>query len=367
MRLLLDSTMTGFRFGHRPRSSPGLDAAGRRRCIDAVVLAAWSFLSWSCGGNVVGNSQGDASSGGAAGGGTTVDGSIVAPGVDGSSDASAYSGRCMISASSYDQSCAVDTDCTSVTSTNYCSVNCLCGGSAINLGAQAQFNEDVSKTPLGSGALGPAGCPCFSSPGPCCRNGQCSTTCFSPTDTLSACANAGGMCFLGDYTACGGQAPGPPNACAYSDEVCCVPGDGGVAGAGSDGGIPTISITSPSEGQTVAAVQPPHSPAWIVTIGFNVTNFTLWPAGSCPGGAANSTCGHVQVYVDGSACTPMGEPDNNMAFNGPNSIDAYLNSCPTVSGSHTVSLELHRDDGSPLDGPSGTVIRAQVTFTATGG
>ena len=296
-----------------------------------------------------------------------MDGSIVAPPPqNGSGDARAYSGRCMISASSYDQSCAVDTDCTSVTSTNYCSVNCLCGGSAINVGARAQFNEDVSKTPLGSGALGAA-----------------TALLLVPWAVLPKRSVLDDMLFAHRYRSLPARTPAgraswattqhavarhralrmlarTPTRCAASPETAALQ-------VRKATGTPTISITSPSEGQTVAAGQPPHSPAWIVSIGFNVTNFTLMPAGTCSGGAANSTCGHVQVYVDGSACTPMGEPDNNMAFNGPNMIDAYLNSCPTVSGSHTVSLELHRDDGSPLDGPNGTVIRAQVTFTATGG
>jgi hypothetical protein len=191
------------------------------------VLALGGFLFWGCGGNLAGNSSVDASSGADDGGGaTTVDGSIDAPAVDGSIDspsesADAYSGPCMISASSYDQSCAVDTDCTIVTSTNYCTTNCLCGGSAINVGALAKFNGDVSKTPLGSGALGGAACPCAAPFGPCCRGGQCTGECFSPTDTLSTCADAGGMCLLADKTTCGG-AVGPPDACAYSDETCCL-------------------------------------------------------------------------------------------------------------------------------------------------
>ena len=62
-------------------------------------------------------------------------------------------GAGVISASNYDESCNVDSDCQEVTSRDYCSAGCLCGGSAINVGAVAQFKADVSKTPLGSGAL----------------------------------------------------------------------------------------------------------------------------------------------------------------------------------------------------------------------
>jgi hypothetical protein len=117
-----------------------------------------------------------------------------APDAGGSADA--HSEPCMISASSYDASCTVDTDCQEVTSTNYCAVNCLCGGSAINVGALAQFNADIAKTPLGSGALGGViaeadgsvvtACSCPPSPGPCCRNGTCTTTCLVGNDAGDA-------------------------------------------------------------------------------------------------------------------------------------------------------------------------------------
>jgi hypothetical protein len=134
------------------------------------------------------------------------------------------SGPCMISASNYDQSCNVDTDCWEVSSGDYCSAICRCGTSAINVEALAQFNADVSKTPRGSGALGNVSCYCPFLWGPCCRQGKCvgeRGACLSPADTLPACADAGGMCVLGANSICG--TGGPPGACAYADEVCCLP------------------------------------------------------------------------------------------------------------------------------------------------
>lgn len=101
------------------------------------------------------------------------------------SGAAADGGACVISASSYNQSCTVDSDCRTVSSGNYCSDTCLCGGSAINAAAVAQFNEDVSKTPLGSGAFGNVVCPCVAEPVPCCRQGVCQGTfaaCSVPAD-----------------------------------------------------------------------------------------------------------------------------------------------------------------------------------------
>ncbi len=176
-----------------------------------TLVAACASLAWGCGGT----EAGDAASG-ADGGRAIPDGSSEAA----SGDAKASAGPCTISASSYDQSCTVDTDCTTVTSTDYCAASCLCGGSAINVGALAQFNDDTAKTPLGSGALGGPACPCAAALGPCCRSGTCSASCFSPADTLPACADAGGTCLLGTNSIC--SKPAPADACAYPDEVCCV-------------------------------------------------------------------------------------------------------------------------------------------------
>ena len=142
---------------------------------------------------------------------------------DVSSDASSYTssanGLCAISASNYDQSCAVDSDCTMITSGDYCSKICLCGGSAINVGAVAQFDADFAKTPIGSGALDPLECFCPLEGPACCRAGACTTSCSSRSDTLPACADAGGTC-MASNVACGQS--GPPNACAYADETCCI-------------------------------------------------------------------------------------------------------------------------------------------------
>jgi hypothetical protein len=56
---------------------------------------------------------------------------------------------------------------------DYCVAGCLCGGSAISATALAQFNADVAKTPLGSGAVQELPCNCPAEFAPCCRQGQC--------------------------------------------------------------------------------------------------------------------------------------------------------------------------------------------------
>ena len=202
-------------------------------CFLGHRVATCIFLAWGCGGNVTGSGRADASSTSDAAG-TTVDGSSDGPNVDvlsdgpsvdGSGDAGVDtdSGTCMISASNYDQSCNVDSDCVQVSAGDYCSTaTCHCGGSAINVRALAQFKADVSKTPLGSGAVMGAicGCPCES--GAVCRSGTCQPAfCLPPpTDTLPACAEAGGMCTYSAIIIC--NRTGPPDSCAYSDEVCCL-------------------------------------------------------------------------------------------------------------------------------------------------
>lgn len=131
---------------------------------------------------------------------------------------------CIISASSYYGYCALDLDCVQVTPGDYCGNDgaCLCESAAINASALAEFNADVSWTPIGSGAVHPQRCSCALQPSaPCCRSGMCTMNCVSESDALAACHAAGGSCFLSSSFAC--ARPGPAHACLYADEVCCLP------------------------------------------------------------------------------------------------------------------------------------------------
>jgi hypothetical protein len=195
----------------RPSFVP--DAAGRHHPLGRIAMR-WLWPSVVLGTILIGCTSSSVQDGGV--------GRLSDSGTMTSDGPNADSGLCMISASNYDQSCTVDTDCSMVSSGDYCSATCLCGGSAINVGALAKFNADVAKTPLGSGALGNVFCGCPFSWGPCCRHGTCVGErggCSSPSDSLPACADAGGTCM--PFGSCG--QPGPPDACAYSDEMCCVP------------------------------------------------------------------------------------------------------------------------------------------------
>jgi hypothetical protein len=141
-------------------------------------------------------------------------------------------------------------------------------------------------------------------------------------------------------------------------------GAGGAAGAGGGGGgssaQPTITISSPANGATVAATAGTHK---TVPISFTVTNFTLMPAGSCAGAAG---CGHIHEFTDGTTCAPAGQGYNNQFAASPGNV--WLDLCPTVDASHTTKLELHNDDHSlyTCGGSCPNGITQQVQYTATG-
>jgi hypothetical protein len=127
-----------------------------------------------------------------------------------------------IDASSYDQSCQIDSDCVGVAIGDFCHPNAGCPNAAINKAALPRYKADIAKT------YGAGSCTALSScgfyQGPCCRRGICgmNTDCFgAPSDTLPACADAGGTC--GPFiTQCGSKGAGPPDSCAYTDEMCCL-------------------------------------------------------------------------------------------------------------------------------------------------
>jgi len=124
----------------------------------------------------------------------------------------------LIQASSYDQSCKTDMDCVGIAEGNGCDFAAFnCPNAAINMGGYAQYQSDIAKT---QSALCFAPSSCGSGSGPCCRGGKCEifSGCSSPADTLPACADAGGTCV--PIVSCGKA--GPPDACAYSDETCCI-------------------------------------------------------------------------------------------------------------------------------------------------
>jgi hypothetical protein len=132
----------------------------------------------------------------------------------------------------------------------------------------------------------------------------------------------------------------------------------GFVGCGSSGTAgPSIAISSPSNGQAVTLGSDPMKS---VPVSFTTTAFTLMAPGSA--NCTTGSCGHAHLFIDGSACTPTGMPYNNAGAASP--IDALFKSCATPTGSHTISIELHNNDHSPVQNANGATIAATVTVTA---
>lgn len=162
-------------------------------------------------------------------------------------------------------------------------------------------------------------------------------------------------------------------------------GSSGSSSSGGEGGtlpLPTITITSPTPGQSGVQVTKATSTAGgsgitvgddVVAVSFQTTNFTLMAPNGC--GRVDANCGHIHVFVDydvDAGTSPCG--DNGAPYNAQwwttAPAEADLTSCANsdpINGTHTVRLELHSDQHAPIDDENGNVIEATVSFTATGG
>lgn len=128
---------------------------------------------------------------------------------------------------------------------------------------------------------------------------------------------------------------------------------------GNDGGIPTVTITSPTEGEIFTLTKIP--------VKFQVTNFDLKPPGtgaSCKPGV----CGHVHINIDGNDCNVNATtaPYNTAGNTSPLEMDLSL--CKAgAQGTHSVVASLHNDDHSPVK-VNGTDVQSDpVDFKVTGG
>jgi hypothetical protein len=142
-----------------------------------------------------------------------------------------------------------------------------------------------------------------------------------------------------------------------------------LAGCGSSGGTgavdggSSIAIVAPADGAAVSIATSSDVP-----VTFTVAGFTLAAPGSC--GHVDDGCGHVHVLVDDDVCNAPGQNFNN-AFppagtaTSPATAIAVLARCPTVAGSHTIRLELHRDDHSAVTGGASAVVTVTAGPTAS--
>lgn len=150
--------------------------------------------------------------------GMTIDASMAGDvGADADSDA------CSISASVYDRSCAIDSDCIAVVQGDVCTFFCPCHYSAaINVAAEQAYSAAIARLvppriPMDGAILG---CSCGRNPSPICRAGMCELSGGgAQLDPCSGEGDASGGCFLSGATC---DRNGPPDACPYADEVCCL-------------------------------------------------------------------------------------------------------------------------------------------------
>jgi hypothetical protein len=132
----------------------------------------------------------------------------------------------------------------------------------------------------------------------------------------------------------------------------------GLLGAcGSSGGLPgvtpSIAISSPSNNSSVNL-----SGTRMMSINFN-TNYTVKAAGTCAGA---DNCGHAYLLIDNTSCNQANLPYNALAESSP--VQADFSKCATPTGMHTITLELHHDDGSRVLNLISQPVTAQVTVTA---
>jgi hypothetical protein len=135
---------------------------------------------------------------------------------------------------------------------------------------------------------------------------------------------------------------------------------GGSSGGGEAGEEPTITITSPTSGSTVM----PTGANDAVSVAFTTTSFTFFAPGASGCSASSDNCGHVDVFVDGTACTPMGSQYDNTDTTG-SPAQAILSTCSTVDGMHKISVELHHADDTPIQ-VGGMTIQDSIKVAAGG-
>jgi hypothetical protein len=199
-----------------------------------TIFSLCTFLALGCGGNVTKNGGADASASSvdASGNGSDAGSAEASPNLDASQNLdtaqssdvqpTVEDGCTVVLPSDYDQSCAVDSDCIGVAQVSECPAGAcsVCVTEAISRSAMTQYMEALSRSLATRPSGGECSCPCVTI-GAVCRTGKCVPAYCGPpqADRLPACADAGGYCDYAGDTDC---KMGPPDACAYSDEVCCL-------------------------------------------------------------------------------------------------------------------------------------------------
>jgi|GEM_PF-1483183 len=138
---------------------------------------------------------------------------------------------------------------------------------------------------------------------------------------------------------------------------------GGTDGGSDGGGTPSIAITSPMDMAMVTAQASDAGTDKIVPVDFTLTNFTLVPPGTASCSNTSDNCGHIHLLID--SATACGAPPYNNAITSGTEGDAIVSKCTTPNGMHTIILELHHNDHTPVK-VNGTTVSAKVQVTVSG-
>ena len=207
-----------------------------------LALSLWSFLA-ACSGRVAGSGPTDASSSAEIGtgsvdtGGSTDDSSLdsslnedagartTGASADSAPESSSVEAPACspVLASDYNQACIEDTDCVQVGQVPQCPPTACdgCRTQAVNKADATRFQAALMHA---FGTVPPGlevGCACPCDGVAICRGGKCEAGGCGPSlaDSLPDCVDAGGRCSYKANTTC--DSMGPPDACAYPDEICC--------------------------------------------------------------------------------------------------------------------------------------------------
>jgi hypothetical protein len=116
---------------------------------------------------------------------------------------------------------------------------------------------------------------------------------------------------------------------------------------------PSIDISSPANNSTVNLPLNKQ-----VSVNFT-TNYTLKSPGTCQGQA---NCGSIYLLIDSTNCNLPTLPYNSLVVSSP--AEADFSKCAMPTGQHTITLELHHDDGSVVLDLINNPVTAKITVTA---
>lgn len=144
---------------------------------------------------------------------------------------------------------------------------------------------------------------------------------------------------------------GFPNGCGVTCS-CSAPVVVPDASAPLPGVTPSVSISSPTNNSSL------NLPAEkTIPVNF-ATNYSLKAPGTCAGAAK---CGHVYLSIDNTSCNLPKFGYNALVISSPGEAD--FSKCASSTGIHTISLELHNDDGSVVLNILNNPVTALVTIT----